>query len=190
MTEPNPHGMGLDRFSIPTASLLLEVLVEQLALTKGGAVARSAIYPGEEIAPMDECCLGQAAVRVYRVFPMTGKFPQQHYGVKHCSERLSYGVTCEMTVYRCASQMSDNGEPPSPGNLTDDAKVQLDDAAAMRRAIVLTASALQDMPWSGYGGFMEDDYNPVGPAGDCIGGRQRVIFQAYEVPVGTPPMQL
>lgn len=172
--------MGVDRFAAVTALALLDRLALELAHTRGGPPARVGLYPGEEIAPMDECCAGQAAVRVYRIFGMTGRFPQQNHGPKNCSELQSYGVTLEMTVYRCASTLRSDGSPPDTDDLLDDTLVQLDDAAAMRRAIRATAVYLGTQPFSGVELFVEDDYNPVGPAGDCVGGRQRCTFGVYD----------
>jgi hypothetical protein len=183
-------GVGLDRFAVGVAQLLLDNLVSQLAHTRGGLPARVGLYPGEEVAPMDECCAGQAAVRVYRIFPITGRFPQQNHGPLTCAAGQSYAMTCEMTVYRCAAVLQSNGEPPTVAALRENVVVQLDDAAAMRRAIRQTAQDLEFDPVSGSGMFVEDDYNPIGPAGDCVGGRQRTMLPVYDVPLATPPLPL
>lgn len=195
------HGLGLDSFAYDLASRVLVCLSDQLALTRGGPVCRSSVYPGEEIAPMDVCCEGtschgMAAVRVYRIAPRTGRFPQQDHTARlHSCDKLNYQVTLELTVYRCAATLDDRGDPPSVADLTWNVKVQMDDAAAMRRAVGCCYSAIAGrqvagvtLPYTLTGDYVEDDYNPVGPAGDCLGGRQRFIFPVTDVPCDTPPV--
>lgn len=191
-TSSGRPDMGLDTFAFDLAAQVLDCLCDQLALTRGGPVKRCCLYPGEEIAPMDECCQGMAAVRVYRIFPVTGRFPQQDFSPRNCAGS-AYGVTLELTVYRCAATLDDRGRPPTCSALTDNVAVQMDDAAAMRRAIQCCyAPRAEDgeFPWTASGMFVEDDYNPVGPAGDCMGGRQRWHFPVYDVPCSCPPREI
>lgn len=191
MTQPEiaEHGLGLDRFAFDAGLLLLDCLMAQLEHTVGGIPARSAFYPGEEIAPMDETCAGQAAVRLYRIFPTTGRFAQQQTAPKECGTASGYAVSYEMTVYRCAAVIDSNGRAPSPAALLENVRVQLDDAAAMRRALnCCFAPALASKPYSGTTVFLEDDYYPIGPAGDGLGGRQRTTIQVYEPGCEQPPL--
>lgn len=180
------HNLGLDTFAFDLAKRLLTCLEDQLVLTLGGAVCRAAVYPGEEIVPMDWNCMGtgchgQAATRVYRIYPVTARFAQQDFSprVMNCASSL-FGVTVEMTVYRCAAQMREDGTPPSVEHVEWNARVALDDAAAMRRAVQCCYSPVADertdVPYAVSGEYVLDDWNPVGPAGDGHGGRMRVFL--------------
>lgn len=194
------HNLGLDTFAYDVAKRLLTCMEAQLALTLAGQVARAAVYPGEEIAPMDVTCItdtghGQAATRVYRIFPVTSRFPQQDFSPRfqQCG-RAQFGITIEMTVYRCAAQMDDNGNPPTVEEIEWNSRVQMDDAAAMRRAVECCWAPRaagevpgEALPYTTTGEYVLDDYNPVGPAGDGFGGRMRVQFPVLEVPCGFPP---
>lgn len=116
---------------IDVASALLACLCEQLANTLGGSVCRCCLEPGQAV-PMDVCCdcghgNGKAAVRLAQLVPVG-----QPRG--RCAADDRWQAVFEMTVQRCAAPMRDDGQPPSCEEVTRDAAVAIDDAAAMRHA--------------------------------------------------------
>jgi hypothetical protein len=124
-----------------------------------------------------------AAVRVYRIAPSAANFPQQDFAPRTNCSHNSYLVTLEIAVYRCLATLDQHGDPPTCEQLTQDVAIQLDDAAAIRRTLrCCFAPQFSDgsVLWSSTGRYVEDDWNPVGPDGDCGGSRQRVHVEMFD----------
>lgn len=155
---------------IDVASALLGCLCDRLAETLGGPVCRCCLEPGQSV-PMDVCCdcgkgNGKASVRLAAVTPVA-----QARG--RCTADDRWVATLEMQVHRCAAPLQADGQPPTCAQVTRDAAVAMDDAAAMRRAVICCPAldGLEATPGV---------WTPLGPLGGCHGGLMLVTVAFYE----------
>lgn len=161
-----------DTTALPLARALLNCLCAELGEAVGGPVCTCCLAPGPE--PM-ECCdcaegEGNAWVRVVRVFPTAARFPIPAADPNRCVTGL-YAVELELGVYRCVSVIDDDGVPPSCEQRTADTEKVLDDAAAMRRAVVCCFVARGRQAIVG-------EWRGRGPDGGCAGGAMTVLVEA------------
>lgn len=179
MTEP-PEPPD-DRVS-GLVSRLLGCLCAQLADTVAGPPVMCCVRPGLA-APADLCCQaevdgetreGQAWVRVARIYPTTGRFPQQAVDRQICATG-GWAAELEMGAWRCAATVDDDGSPPACGDVTRDALVALSDAAAMRRAARCCFPDEKGDPPAVVG-----EWVPLGPNGGCTGGTLTLTAQFYD----------
>jgi hypothetical protein len=169
-----PQDSISDPLVMPTAALVLAALVVELEKTAAGQPAHTRITPGTEMVAaltdsVDECCEGIASVRVRRVFT-TENFPEPAQRPRGDGGPVSWGVELEMAVARCGAEPGDS-MAPSDAQITGDSQVQLDDAAAMRRAVRCLADTWPIID------SMIGDYEPLAAEGNCIGGVQVVTVQ-------------
>lgn len=177
--------VNLDTIALGPALELLDCLCEQLALTTGGPVCRCCLSLGP--APVD-CCdcdgagtNGEAFVRVARIYPSMGRFPQQSVEHHRC-RNTGLAVELELGVYRCSRQVTEDGSAASCADTIRDVEVALDDAAAMRRALCCF-----DGP--DRGPLVIGQWLPYGPEGGCMGGSMSITLQVYDAfPDTLPPV--
>lgn len=169
--------MIVDPLIMPAALTVLTQLMTELGKTATGAPLHARITPGEAVvasvrapgsAPMsdstgtNECCEGIASVRVVSFFP-TAQFPQEDQRPASVGGPVTWAVELELMVIRCGSQPGPDLWP-TDAQLTADAQVQQDDAAAMRRV----GQALQDND------VIMDHvlgrFQPASGDGGCLGG--------------------
>ena len=169
----------MDTLVLPFASRLLACLCSELAKTIGGPTCQCSLRPGTAPPPSDICCScsggnGQASVQVTRIFPViAGRFPQQGVSgqLDNCAA-YEWAAEMTMTVYRCVSVVDEQGFPSFDELMADSRKI-LDDAQAMRRALLCCDwrddAAGDPQP------IVPGEWRPIDPQGGCSGGSQSVI---------------
>lgn len=167
MTEPLAPVYGLGAGLDTMLGLALDALVEGLAGTMAGPVGNALLAPGSAV-PADWCCAcgggatdlcGQAHVRLSRLWPST-VFPVPDASIRRCSGELA--VEVELGVFRCAAGLDEDGSPPPPERVAYDARVALDDLAAMH---TVASSTFGRTP------VVVGEWTPIGPSGYCHGGQ-------------------
>jgi hypothetical protein len=166
-----------DTLVLPIASALLQCLCDQLALIEA-PVCQCSLRPGVAPPPADSCCScgggsGQASVQVTSIAPLSiGKFP--NLGVSgtldNCSS-FEWAAELTMVVYRCVS-VADGEGFPSADELTADATRILNDAQAMRRAML--CCAWRDDELGDARPIVPGRWTPLSPQGGCAGGQMPV----------------
>ena len=115
----------------------------------------------------DDCCAGQLYLRVREVFP-TGPFPSFDAVQKGVNPKCSIhmvAVSLAMGMIRCAATVDENGNSPSPAEVTADADEMLDDMATLLDVIVCEVKGVR-----GVMAMKLDRWVPQGPNGGCHGG--------------------
>lgn len=128
---------------------------------------------GEEFRAMlssqtDECCTGIAWVRIVNIQP-NPRFDAEF----HC---VGVGrlVTLEMGVMRCAPPVNDAALIPTAEQWLASA-LQIDaDLDSMEQALCCLRD---DQDWDAPPRLGGDGYVPIGPDGNCIGGRMQVELE-------------
>lgn len=147
-------------------------------------VCRAFLAPGAA-APWDTCCdcptgEGQAWVAIERVYP-AGPFPNEDAGAHRCAPN-EYGANLTVGVLRCAAVVDDHGRAPTGERVTADGEKVARDRALVRDAILCDYLAPDDDP----GSFRMGGWDPLGPAGGCVGGRWRLTVAVGSGPWITP----
>jgi hypothetical protein len=132
----------VDEVIAPIALTLLDCLRTEMAKTPTPP-GKVELRPGDSVAAListteDECCAGLAWVRPDADFP-SGQFPAQDEGAHKCGP-VQWAVTLEVGAMRCAP-VGDAQTLPTAEQWAEAAFTQLDDRAAMRRAICCLQSA-------------------------------------------------
>lgn len=148
------------------ARVLLGSLGTRLGETLAGAPARLCLVPGGAAVAWDDCCAGQAWVRVVRIFSSTN-FPNVDTSPMRCTG-LVLAAEYEVGVIRCAATVNDRGEPPSIEELCRDVEHALDDARAVREAIMF------DFAGEYPSGVVLGQWLPTEIEGGCVGGTMTV----------------
>lgn len=134
----------------------------QALIDCGRPVGRAFLAPGSQVA-WDDCCDGQLWVRMINVFPSGRPFPAvdsvQPCGIAVLAVQLAVGVV------RCAAVVDDNGNAPTPEELTADTLAQSADAS-----ILLSAIQCCDLPTTTDKLIRVGTWTPSGPQGGCVGG--------------------
>jgi hypothetical protein len=154
-----------DNVAWPVATALRTAVADELAAALGGKPATTAVVPGRDVA-IDDCCNGQAWVRIVRVFPADpGEFPQGRTTAltDGCDPGVFWAVELGVGTARCAPSQDDFGNPPTGEDLERAAMVLADDAGRVRRAVLqLPEFAVVEEVFVG-------EQTSVGPAGGCVG---------------------
>jgi hypothetical protein len=132
----------------------------------GGKPATTAIVPGRDVA-IDDCCSGQAWVRIVRVFPtQPGEFPngRQTPVTGGCDSGVFWAVELGAGSARCAPSQDDQGNPPAAEDLERAAMVLADDAGRIRRAVLCRLPRV-----AGVDEVFVGEQSSVGPSGGCVG---------------------
>lgn len=164
MTDP-----VLDLSVRPVADLLVACLGQEVAKV-ANPPAVTCLRPGDQVALLvstvrDECCEGLAWVRVVNIYP-SNSFPQQDVTVAGCGV-MAWAAVLEMGVARCAPTPPAE-DIPSCEEWTDATYAQLDDAAAMRRALCCFAAAEPRRL------LLPGIWQPLPIDGGCMGGTMLV----------------
>jgi hypothetical protein len=165
----------VDEVIAPIALTLLDCLRTEMAKTPVPP-AKIELRPGDAVAAListldDECCAGLAWVRPDADYP-SGQFPAQDEGAHRCAP-VQWAVTLEVGAMRCAP-VGAVDRLPTADEWAAAALTQLDDRAAMRRAICcLQASDLMRYRLIQVGGGL-----PLPVAGACTGAIYTVTVSA------------
>ncbi|MGI5151376.1 hypothetical protein ACQEVC_34270 [Plantactinospora sp. CA-294935] len=156
----------VDEVAWPVAVALRTAVADELAAALGGKPATTAVVPGRDVA-IDDCCNGQAWVRIVRVFPTDpGEFPQGRTTsvTEGCDQGAFWAVELGVGTARCAPSQDDFGNPPTAPDQERAAMVLADDAGRIRRAVMrrLPETATVEEVFVG-------EQTSVGPSGGCVG---------------------
>lgn len=164
MTEPTPDLYPFDQPDIlhPIMGGLLEAVDRRLTADER-PVARLHLSPGLTPA-WDDCCAGQAYVRV------AGMAGQTTPAAVACPAAMVTRLV--VGVIRCAHTLDDNGDPPTPEQLTEDTRNTTRDAALVLQALTCDLPNLSNVDRVALG-----EWTPVGPLGGCVGGEWVVTIQ-------------
>lgn len=166
MTGSNAVVVPADRVAWPVAVALRSMVRAALRTAIGGAPASCAVVPGRDVA-IDDCCAGQAWVRIVRVYPsLPGEFPNPRSSPvgDRCDDGVFWAVELGAGSARCAPAADDYGRPPGDDELENAARVLADDAGRIRVAVLhdFTRVDLVDEVVVG-------EQTSVGPSGGCVG---------------------
>ena len=146
------------------AAEALREVTKNLALTRGGAPAKTLVGHGE--VAWDECCAGFAYVRLVRLFPADGVVDAADQ--RRC--RTGLAADMELAVLRCApmpTETLDAIAPPTAEEQTLAARVVAEDGIAMMATLGALAAAWADVR---YLDVVLGSWTPLGPTGGCMGG--------------------
>lgn len=155
-----------DDVAWPIALELRTAIRAELAEALGGAPAATIIVPGRDVA-IDDCCSGQAWVRIVRVFPTEpGEFPNGRTTpiTQGCDPGLYWAVELGAGSARCAPAEDDIGNPPTAAEQEHAAMVLADDASRIRHAVLCQLPHADLVEEIAVG-----DQTSVGPSGGCVG---------------------
>lgn len=124
--------------------------------------ARVVVVPGA--TPVwDACCDGMLYSAMVGVQPKL-----------RAAKCTGWTATIKVGVIRCCASLDDMGNPPTPHQISQDARLMLDDMVALMRA--LAASECVEVL---------DGWEPLGPDGGCAGGEWTItVHLPLELPVG------
>lgn len=128
----------------------LDDLLKHVVDALPAPVGRAVVAPGGSVA-WDDCCDGQAWVRVVSVEPSY----QARCGI------VRWTVTLGIGVLRCAAVLNDDGVAPSPRQITADGHEMIADMDAIAHLF-----QCNDLPLDPLLG----NWTPQGPNGGCHGG--------------------
>lgn len=129
----------------------LDDLLAAVVTALPASVGRAVVAPGGEVA-WDDCCDGQAWVRVISVAPTY----QARCGI------VKWTISLGIGVLRCAAVLDDDGVAPSPRQITADGHEMIADMDAIAHLI----QCADDLPLDPTLG----NWTPLGPNGGCHGG--------------------
>lgn len=155
-----------DQVAWPIAAALCDCIRTALRSAIGGSPASCCIIPGRDVA-IDDCCAGQAWVRIVRVYPtLPGEFPNPRptpLGAG-CDDGACWAVELGAGTARCAPGQDDAGLPPSDAAQELAARVLADDASRIRRAVLCCLPAVD-----GVEEIVVGEQSSAGPSGGCVG---------------------
>jgi hypothetical protein len=163
-----------DPLVMPLARDLLECYAQELAKVENPPM-HVGLRPGNVVAHLlstndDECCEGLAWVRPDLTYPSSGTFPAQDEQPMVNRGVSAWAVTLELGAVRCAPT-PDADAIPTAEQWDDATQAQMDDAAAMRRAICCLIAE--------YGSkrVMPGAWQPLAVEGGCLGGIMTVVVR-------------
>lgn len=168
-----------DLVAFPMAQALVACLEEQMSLVLDPP-ASVCLRPGQQVDPLlsindDECCSGLAWVRIADIFPSSDDtFPTQDETAAFPCNPRQWAVQLEMGAVRCAPT-PDAYSMPSCEEWTAVVEKQMQDAAAMRRAVVCCFGEILDAT------YLLGNWTPLPVSGRCSGGTQMVTVAAEHI---------
>jgi hypothetical protein len=120
----------------------------------------------------NECCEGLGWVRIDSFYPSSTAFPAQDEAPPAKGGTSAWAITFELGVFRCAPTPGEN-DITSGAQWDDLVQQQMDDAAAMRRAICCLEVALR-----GRQRVLPGIWTPLDIQGGCAGGFMPVTVRA------------
>jgi len=167
VTAPAPA----DAVAWPLAVRLRACVETGLAGALAGPPGTCCVVPGRDVA-LDDCCAGQAWVRILRVYGSSMESFPDAARQPHDTDRCTGGrwaVEFGAGVVRCVPGLDGRGQPPTGAELEASAGQVADDASRIRRAVLCCfADGSDEGLWVG-------DWLPVGPEGGCVGGELSVV---------------
>ena len=119
-----------------------------------------------------EACTGQPVVNVVRVYPAAGGTLEETVTANPCGG--AWAVVVQIGIVRCTATLDAHGNVGSPADIENEALIVLDDAARLR-AVWCNVIARADDDDIASAAVVEA-YEPEGPAGGLIGGKQPARF--------------
>jgi hypothetical protein len=133
-------------------------------------VERVTMMPGSDIV-WDVCdCGGQLWIRVVSI---VGAAALSEPAGQPCAGM--YQIRCGIGIVRCAHTVDDEGNPPTPAEMTADALQTFQDRADIIQGILCCIAPCIDEDYS-MGTLRIEDWLPVGPQGGCVGGEVTITF--------------
>lgn len=120
-------------------------------------VGRSFVAPGALVA-WDDCCDGQVWTRLVNAVPAPATASPLRASGHLCAVPW-WTLTVVVGVVRCAHTVDDEGNAPTPAELSSDAEEGLADMWTILRVISCQVKHERMGTWT-----------PVGPQGGCVGG--------------------
>lgn len=161
MTAPSPTADAV----LALAGRLRDEVSVALADTVGGPIDRTALHPGDmspDYLTSGSGCQEEVTVRITRLSPMVDR-----------GNRISgWQVTAEVKVLRCYAGAADPSVIPPVDVLEKLARIQQEDAAAVRTAVCQLAR----WPEAVIG-----DWVPRGPQGGVFSGITTVTWQGVDL---------
>ncbi len=121
-------------------------------------------------------CAGQPVVNVVRIYPTAGR------GGGPLDETATsvpcgtvWAAILQIGIVRCTSVMDERGNVGDPADIQNEALVLLDDAARLRAVWCNVIARADDEDISS--AALVDAFEPEGPDGGLVGGRQPARFQ-------------
>jgi len=149
----------------PLVAAILDCVVRSLSVQVG----RAPVMPGNSIVH-DDCCDGQAHVRVISV---VGSSALSVPSLQPCLPL--YQVRLGIGTVRCAHVLDDDGNAPTPAEMTADAFQQYQDRADIVRALVCCVPNIE--VFKPYVKTMRiEDWLPDTISGGCIGNEITMTF--------------
>lgn len=159
-----PEGPDTCDTLFPWLEELQDCLCESLKASLGGPVCRCILVAGQQAA-WDNCCQGQAWIRVESVFP-SQSFPSPDTGAFRCGHEMM-AATLELGVIRCAPSFDDDGNPPSIAAIEQSFRVVHSDRVRMLRAVTCCFDPQCQVVEIGA-------WQPLGESGGCVGGTMQL----------------
>lgn len=147
---------------VPVMTSMLTDITTRLGTSLGGSVNRTCLMPGA--VAWDACDCGLLAITVRRTY-LSDTFPVPVTAASPCTSAYVVHEVL-VTLARCAPNMSDNGDPPTPTALTAAATVLAADTKVVRQSIVCHLPELEEQGMLVE--FLMQNQVPVGPLGGCI----------------------
>ena len=151
----------------------LKPILQGILSANASAFVEAGTPPGRvELTPgllpaWDDCCQGQLYLRVREVFP-TGPFPSfdsAQKGVNSACAIKLLSVSFAVGMMRCAATLDDNGNSPTPEQVSADGNLMLDDMNTILQTLVCTVPTIK-----GIQSLKMDRWVPQGVNGGCHGG--------------------
>lgn len=146
----------------PWLEILKDCVCLSLESSLGGPVCRCLFVAGQQAA-WDNCCQGQAWIRVVSVFP-SQNFPSPDGGRFRC-DHSAMAAQLEIGVIRCAPTFDEQGNPPSVEAMEESFRVVHSDRARVMRAVKCCFQAESQCEEVNVG-----TWTPLGESGGCVGG--------------------
>jgi hypothetical protein len=171
---------GGDQLLLPQAQNLLDCLcavLDEVPNTPEICAFRAGADAIQDMGPFfDECCSGQAYVRIAGYGPTASPgvdfpSPSTDFAISGCGV-MAWGLNLEIGIFRCLGD-----SPLSAADWLAITTQQMADAKSMRRAVCCWMNGtITDVPLDPFT-VQIGNWEPQGPEGNCIGGILRVAVE-------------
>lgn len=149
---------------------LLPKWVSKIATHLTLPAGRVVVQPGNSVV-WDDCCDGLLYIRVVSIEGSTSLSDPQ---TQPCDP--VYRIRVGIGLVRCIHTVSDEGVPPTPGEMTADALQGLQDRADLTEGI-LCEIAPEIAEWMDGGALRIEQWLPTTAQGGCVGGEVTITFK-------------
>lgn len=151
-----------------TSQEILDCVCEALqAETDCGCPCRAYVSIGQPA--FDDCCEGQLAVWIERVF-WQDNFPNQTTQAAICSGQLAADITVQYLT--CAPMIKDDGSAPTSPELSESSRQVSQSWYVGNKAIVCCLAAARRHRL-----YVIKDSRPIQPSGGCVGWETKLTIQ-------------